>query len=403
MSQAKGQSRHEGTASRFDETYTVGKSSHLVRVMIGCPGDVDPIVQDVFRIINEWNERNSEAENVFLLPKHWTKHSHPRLDGDPQKMINSQVVDVADILIAIFRNRLGTPTLSAVSGTAEEISEAYRAGKSVKVYFSDEPVDRRLMGSAEDRTEFDKLQKFKSRLGKMGIYWQYTSSEQLKQLIYEHIYAEVREIKLGGFKRVPRSMMYDRISDISDIGEINEQNWSIKAHELSLYAIQSELNSPQFRIKFKRVDLARLYQLILHEMGIRFHLVNTDKEFSKLYSEVVELGYLPTPPDGNMGPARNFHNLLTLKEITKIQMLREPNSRRFDSYYGYSTRVSNGKSQYLASLEKMDRRGLDMSIFSSISSLLKDGCKIFLQIPADIIGQLVDVDQEEYERQSLGR
>lgn len=45
-----------------------------------------------------------------------------------QGQINEQLVDAADIVLAVFDARLGSPTAVAISGTAEEIFRAHDRG-----------------------------------------------------------------------------------------------------------------------------------------------------------------------------------------------------------------------------------------------------------------------------------
>lgn len=55
--------------------------------------------------------------------------------GDPQLIINNSIIKNADMVIALFGSRLGTPTARATSGTIEEIEEMIKAGKQVFVCF----------------------------------------------------------------------------------------------------------------------------------------------------------------------------------------------------------------------------------------------------------------------------
>jgi hypothetical protein len=66
----------------------------------------------------------------------WRTHAHPEAGRRPQALINRQFADRADIVLAIFWQRLGSRTGKAVSGTVEEIERAQRRGKPVMVYFS---------------------------------------------------------------------------------------------------------------------------------------------------------------------------------------------------------------------------------------------------------------------------
>jgi hypothetical protein len=53
---------------------------------------------------------------------------------------NDQLVDDADILIGLFKARIGTPTGISASGTIEEIDRLVAAGKPVMLYFSTGPI-----------------------------------------------------------------------------------------------------------------------------------------------------------------------------------------------------------------------------------------------------------------------
>lgn len=43
-------------------------------------------------------------------------------------------------IVAIFWNRIGTPTNAFPNGTVEEIKRHLKAGKLALLYFSDEPI-----------------------------------------------------------------------------------------------------------------------------------------------------------------------------------------------------------------------------------------------------------------------
>src|SRR5258706_12034364 len=104
-------------------------AASIFRVMIASPSDVQEervIVQDV---IADWNAVHAEDEAIVLLPLLWERDSAP-LQGDrPQGLINKQVLEKADVLVAIFWTRIGSPTGKAPSGTVEELREHLAADK----------------------------------------------------------------------------------------------------------------------------------------------------------------------------------------------------------------------------------------------------------------------------------
>ena len=108
----------------------------VLKVLISAPGDTDDEVAAVKESLHGWNGSRAEAAQVILLPRHWKSDAVPRLgSGSGQGVINEQLVDDADIVLALFDSRLGQATAAAVSGTAEEIKRAVDAGKHVHVWF----------------------------------------------------------------------------------------------------------------------------------------------------------------------------------------------------------------------------------------------------------------------------
>jgi hypothetical protein len=71
--------------------------------------------------IHRWNSLHALDTKIVLLPVGWETDATPDLQARGQEIINHQLVDTCDLLIGIFWTRLGTPTLAAESGTAEEI------------------------------------------------------------------------------------------------------------------------------------------------------------------------------------------------------------------------------------------------------------------------------------------
>lgn len=100
------------------------------------PGWVHRRLTQVKQALSGWNGDRAESAEVILLPRDWRSDAIPRVGvGSGQGVINEQLADGADIVIALFDSRLGQATADAVSGTAEEIQRAIEAGKHVHVWF----------------------------------------------------------------------------------------------------------------------------------------------------------------------------------------------------------------------------------------------------------------------------
>ena len=108
----------------------------VLDVLIASPSDVSEARDAVESVILEWNAANRTG-GVVLRPVRWERDAAPALGGTPQSILNAQFVDACDFGIAIFGQRIGTPTAEAPSGTVEEIRRLHYAGKRVLVYFLD--------------------------------------------------------------------------------------------------------------------------------------------------------------------------------------------------------------------------------------------------------------------------
>lgn len=170
--------------------------AHVLKVLIASPGDTKDEREAVERALHGWNADRAEREEVVLLPRRWETSAVPRLGGSGQSVINEQLVDRADIVIALFDSRLGMATEAAVSGTAEEIQRAHDAGKPVHVWFSEEPIPR-----GADLGQVKALEDFKRTLMPLGLLGTYVSPDDLAYKVRQAIESDLDRLDLGVVRR----------------------------------------------------------------------------------------------------------------------------------------------------------------------------------------------------------
>jgi hypothetical protein len=170
--------------------------AHVLKVLIASPSDTASERDAVERALHGWNAARSEREQVILLPRRWETNAVPRLGPTGQGVINAQLVDDADIVVALFDSRLGMATEAAVSGTAEEIQRSHTAGKPVHVWFSDEPLPRDT-----DPDQLRALRDFKAALQSMGLLGSYASPDDLAFQVREAIESDLNHLDLGAVKK----------------------------------------------------------------------------------------------------------------------------------------------------------------------------------------------------------
>jgi len=165
----------------------------VLKVLIATPGDTAPEVDAIMKSLHSWNSRRAETEGVMVLPRHWKSDTVPLLNPDGgQAVVNSQIVDDADIVIAVFDSRLGSATMGAVSGTAHEIERTSEVGKPVHVYFSDEPISR-----TADPKELVRLNDFRAEMEVKGLVGVYSDPIDLGHQVREAVEHDLTQMDLG--------------------------------------------------------------------------------------------------------------------------------------------------------------------------------------------------------------
>lgn len=163
----------------------------LVKLALCGPGDVKKEIQIAQDVVTEWNLQHGEALGFWIKHQHWSTDSHPDLSERPQGVINRQVIDDSDLIVAIFWSRFGTPTGVADSGTEEEIRRGITLRRKVMVYFSDlEPIP-----STADKQQLNRLWNFRQELQPKGLCWKFASRDQFRREFARHLAFKLNEFK----------------------------------------------------------------------------------------------------------------------------------------------------------------------------------------------------------------
>ena len=142
-----------------------------LHLLISAPGDVPLADMAVIRkTISQWNLNLGRHVGLTVLPVSWTEHAVAEFGQRPQAILNHQIVEEADLAVALFHDRLGTPTGEAESGTAEEIKVLIEAGKTVAVLVNSAPRTP-LNGRALD--ERQRLTAYLEGLRKSALVFEY--------------------------------------------------------------------------------------------------------------------------------------------------------------------------------------------------------------------------------------
>lgn len=123
-----------GSATARDNLTSVPYSATTYRLLISAPSDVPAEdIDAVQEATNRWNVIYGPPFGAVVVPMHWKQHSAAKHGNRPQSALNEQLVEKADIVVALFWHRFGSPTGESDSGTLEEIQEAHTRGAYVAI------------------------------------------------------------------------------------------------------------------------------------------------------------------------------------------------------------------------------------------------------------------------------
>lgn len=194
----------------------MARQETTLSIFLASPSDVD-------------EERECLDEAIEDFNKTWPPHLKIRFEllrgidaipslGEegPQSVINSQIPDY-DLFIGIMWHRFGTPTRDAGSGTEEEFLSAKKRydenpdSVHIMFYFKEAPLPVPL--SLIDTAQIERVQKFKSSLGKDALYGEFQTPENFKALITNHLlrFAEKWKAKSGELRSTSPSVEKGKI------------------------------------------------------------------------------------------------------------------------------------------------------------------------------------------------
>jgi hypothetical protein len=144
----------------------------IARIFIASPSDVMEERNEACSVIGEWNAANSLTRSVILEPVRVETHSQVTQGAHPQDLINGQLLERCDLLLAILWSKIGTPTLKDASGTIQEIREfaELKGHDKVLLFF----CNRNFPYSTET-SQIDAVKQFKNSVKDKGLYREFES------------------------------------------------------------------------------------------------------------------------------------------------------------------------------------------------------------------------------------
>lgn len=153
-------------------------SATAYRLLVSAPSDIpQDDIDEVIDAVIRWNAIYGQGFGAVVVPTHWQRHSAAEHGSRPQASLNAQLVERADVLLALFWHRLGSPTGEAASGTAEEIQKAHENGAYVAIL----RCGRDIPQSGVDPAQITKLREFYDDVAPISLMLSYQDAAELSR------------------------------------------------------------------------------------------------------------------------------------------------------------------------------------------------------------------------------
>jgi len=159
-------------------------------ILISAPSDVFSFVDAVKEAINKYNNEQGAIDNIRFIHKNWKEHTVPAYGKSAQSIINEQLTNQAEIVIALFGAKFGEPTEKYASGTLEEIETVHQNGGLVCTFFG---KGRIVDISNVTPEQLKKVQEYKASYN--GLYKEFSSKKGLTSQVVEALKRIAQELK----------------------------------------------------------------------------------------------------------------------------------------------------------------------------------------------------------------
>lgn len=155
-------------------------------MLVSSPGDVPTeTIHAVFEAAHRWTRTYGKQFTTTVIPVAWGTNAVAAIGDRPQALINDQLTDQADLGVAIFRDKVGSPTGEADSGTWEEITRMRDAGKPVAILLDESP---RTPASGQELEERKRLEAFiKENAYPQALVMRFSNQEELARHVEQFI------------------------------------------------------------------------------------------------------------------------------------------------------------------------------------------------------------------------
>ena len=181
--------------------------TEVIRVLIASPSDV-AIARELLldKLESKFRREGYEEKCGKRIVVDGWEHLASQ-NGYTQDIVNEKLLSKADIVVAVFKHKLGSPTINlddnterAPSGTAEELLYAIRKNKSTiktlgMAYFCNKApvISLDSVDFNNTKEQWDKLKAFKKEISSEILYKGYNAEEEILEIVCPDLCQNIKD------------------------------------------------------------------------------------------------------------------------------------------------------------------------------------------------------------------
>lgn len=244
----------------------------IVKIFLASPMDLTEERKIFHSVIEKINRFIGKFNHITFEVIGWEEYVMPDLGEDAQDIVNRQIQLDYDIFVCLFKDRIGTPTKRAQSGTIEE----YERAKMYRISKPDLSIMPYFFPQEQKNSEIDKIKKSMQDDG--VLFWEVESADDFENTVFRHFSAKlVNYIKGDANEKDVRSKEIGMKNAVS-IALVNDKKELLVVKRADHLKFGGGLwQLPGGKIEAGEKDLEAAIREIQEELGIRIRGSNLRK------------------------------------------------------------------------------------------------------------------------------
>lgn len=258
-----------------------------IKFFISSPKDATEERNAICEEIHRINRVYALSREIVIIP-FTSDDMFSQTGNHPQTLVNRQLVESCDALIACFKYRFGTPTENYNSGTEEEIEIQRGLGNHVAVFFSSEV----LGDDMSDPEQSALLKNYRESLSKTAFYEEFQDLADLRQRTLKNVMGYIENYLAINPTNIPKTSIASLFIEIQS--NFAREFYSIKTNwnVLKESPNGNSWNQVGYQIKELLIDLGGKVESIMNGKPSAFieDIESLAKEANQLATWIFTMG-----------------------------------------------------------------------------------------------------------------